>query len=300
VSGPVYSYRPSKAVTRRMVVDMLARLGPVAPPAGYHYIGLGALEFIDFELVHRRLGITTMTSIEQDIQHFDRYKSNRPHNNITLLGGKAIDQLSNVNWSVFNAVWLDYECPLDTNEVLPTIRYLAGKLNDGDFLAVTMNAEPGALKGRLDRFKKNVGDVLVPANTDDDTLGEWGWAARQQQILFNVLRNELRRDGRNRSWNQLLNIHYSDQARMQTVAGVIGTPALAQTLSGCRFGDLDFYRPDKEALVIQVPYLTPKERRALNEKLPRKSGKALRLPGVDPGKVEAYVKLYRWLEPTGS
>lgn len=282
------------------MVDMLDRLGPVAPPADYHYIGLGALEFIDFELVHRRLGITTMTSIEQDIQHLDRYKSNRPHNNITLLGGKAIDQLSNVRWSAFNAVWLDYECPLNMDEVLPSMRYLASKLTDGDFLAVTMNAEPGPLKGRLDRFKKNVGDALVPANTDDDTLGGWGWAARQQQILFNVLRNELRMGGRNRSWNQVLNICYGDGARMQTVAGVIGTPALAQTLSGCRFGDLAFYRPDKEALVVQVPYLTPKESRALNEKLPRTSRRPLRLPGVDPDKVKAYVKLYRWLEPTAS
>jgi hypothetical protein len=48
-----YELRPSKAVTRRLLVDVLRRLPTVAALPDYQYVGFGALEFLDFELVHR-------------------------------------------------------------------------------------------------------------------------------------------------------------------------------------------------------------------------------------------------------
>jgi len=212
-----------------MVVYTLERLGPIAAPADYHYLGLGALEFTDFELVQPPA---------RD-HHDDKHRAGRytpgvtsgtvPYNGIRVLPGQAVDQLANVKWSDLNAAWLDFEDPLNTNEVLQSVRYLAGRLSDGDFLAGILNAEPGSLKDRLARSTANVGAALVPANTGDGTLGGWGWADRQQQVLYNVLRNELRRGGRNRLWRQVLNIQYRDVARVQIVAGIIGCSGCCQS-----------------------------------------------------------------------
>lgn len=301
MSGPVYAQRPSKAATRLILVEMLQRLAGIQDPRKFQYVGFGALEFLDFDLVHRRLGVKQMTSIEKRPGQVVRQSANVPFNGIDVIEGDAKDVLPGLDWLPLSIVWLDYEDALNYRSVIPAVEYLALKLKPGSVLAVTLRADPyKPITDRVSRLEAEIGPERIPGGTTNATLGEWGTAALQRDVLDAVIRAEVAtRTGQQDTWNQLLNIQYADTTKMQIVAGIIGAPGVDRSIAACAFSDLDTYRPGKDALRIEVPYLTPKERRLLNERLPRSRGARLRLPGVPAAEVAAYANAYRWLESTG-
>lgn len=300
MKGPVYAQRPSKAVTRVVLVEMLQRLAGLADVTTFQYVGFGALEFIDFDLVHRRLGIEQMTSIEKRPGQVVRQSANAPFRGIDVLEGDAKDVLPTLDWTQLSVVWLDYEDSLNYTSVIPAVEHAARKLRPGSVLAVTLRAEPHKpLAERLTRLEADIGPERVPIGTTNATLGDWGTATVQRDVLDSVIRAEIAgRAGGLDTWHQILNIEYADATKMQIVAGVVGGPGVDNAIRSCAFDGLGTYRAGKNALRIEVPYLTPKEQRILNEKLPRKSGARLNLPGVPKEAVKAYADAYRYLEPT--
>ena len=294
MSGPVYSQRPSKDVTRRIFIDLLHRLNKVTDLSEYQYVGFGALEFVDFDLVHRHLGLDRLVSIEKD-PNLIRYEENKPYQSIELIGGQSSDVLAEIDWSGLNIVWLDYECSL-IEPVFNDISYLCSKLVPGSVLAVTLHAQAGPLGGRRDRFAKNVGEHRVPAKVDDDTLGEWGWAEAQQRLIFSTIRNRLGKRVDQASWRQLLNVQYRDSARMQLIAGIVDTPGMKSLLDSCGFDKMEHTRSGPEALKIEVPYLTPLEQSILRRQLPRRSRqRQAKLAGVSAEDVKAFSDFYQWI-----
>jgi hypothetical protein len=292
----IYTNRPSKGVTRMMVVESLLHLGPIADPSTYQYVGFGALEFIDFDLVHRRVGVSRMISIESKTGLFERCMANRPYNGIEILPGRATDQLTTIDWKQLSVVWLDYTQSMN-REVIADIELLCRELMPGSVLIVTVNAHPNErLKERRSRLAVAVGEDRIPPKVSDNTLGDWGLASTQHTILTAIVNAALsgRTDGA--SWYPLLNVQYKDTLRMQLVAGIVSSPALDRAVDTCQFDDLDFVRKNQDAITIEVPYLTPKEARALNEQLPRAPRRRLKLPGVAQSEIEAYAAVYRWLE----
>jgi hypothetical protein len=180
--------------------------------------------------------------------------------------------------------------------VISDVEYLCRELLPGSVLVVTLNANPTKPIGeRRKTLAAAVGEDRVPLKVTDSTLGEWGLARTQHAIYTAIVRTALAGRSDGGAWRQLLNIHYRDDARMQLIAGIVTAPAMDRTIDLCAFGDLAFVRPKDAPLVVEVPYLTPKERRALNEQLPRGRGKRLSLPGVDKAEVDAYAAVYRWL-----
>lgn len=288
----VYAHRPSKDVTRQIFVDCLYRVVAQPGAPAFQYVGFGALEFIDFDMVHRVLGIDRLTSIEK-AQDLERYRYNKPFRCISLEQGDAKDALTRIDWSGLSIVWLDYECTLN-QDVLSTLEYLCSKLTPGSVLAVTLNAHPGPLEGRLDRFEANVSTTRVPNGIDDDRLGDWGWAAAQQQIAYALIRNRLKKRPDQAAWWQMLNIHYQDNARMQLFAGIVSTHALRPQLESLRLDLRSYYRPYQESLLVKVPYLTNRERSALEQKLPFR-GRRPQLPGVTAEDIKQYADYYRWM-----
>src|SRR5271163_4037347 len=77
-----YWYRPAKRIQRYMMLDAFQQLRAIASPAHYQYVGFGGWEFVDFQLVRRRLGIPRMISIEKDSFRRKRYQFNRPFQDI--------------------------------------------------------------------------------------------------------------------------------------------------------------------------------------------------------------------------
>src|SRR4051794_25570909 len=103
-----YELRPTKAIVRSILVDTLGRLAPIAPLADYQYVGFGAVEFFDFDLVHRRLGVHKLISIESEANLIPRCRFNRPFKGIEVLSGMSLTILPTLDWSGLSIVWLDY------------------------------------------------------------------------------------------------------------------------------------------------------------------------------------------------
>jgi len=293
-----YEFRPSKSVARKVFVDVLRRLALLSPLDGYHYIGFGALEFLDFDLVHRRLGVTRMTSIEANSNSIERYVWNRPFNGIAVLPGRAADVLPTLDWSDLAIVWLDYTSTL-TVEVLSDAALVARVLQPGSVLAVTVNAHPGRLGERREALEAAVGPERVPLGVNDNRLGDWGLAETQNEILAATITDAIATRPGRASWRQVLNVQYKDNARMQMLAGVVGAPALERALDQCRFADVPAVRLATDPpLVLQVPLLTGREQAHLNTQLPRgETDSPLQMPGVPQADLDEYGQIYRWLDP---
>src|SRR6266487_4943923 len=177
-----YKSRPAKAIVRQMIVECCRRLRGISKFSNYQYIGFGGLEFLDFDLFHRRLGIRDMISIESS-GRTERYEFNRPFKSIDMQFGRASTMLPGLDWRGLKIVWLDYEDTLN-GEVLRGCQTVARVLGQGSVLIVTMNA--AARYGeRLSELKQNLGD-LVPIDITEEDLDEWGYAAAQRRVLTEV------------------------------------------------------------------------------------------------------------------
>lgn len=290
-----YDIRPSKAVTRRIIIETLRRLAPVVPIRDYQYVGFGALEFVDFDMMHRLLGITKMTSIESNTSAIERYEWNRPFNGITVLPGRASTILPGLDWSQPSVVWLDYTATL-TTEILGDVETLARALIPGSVLIVTLNAHPAKLGERRVALEQAMTAEKVPIGVTEPRLGGWGTAEVQYKVLTAALEAALGARADSASWRQFLNINYEDRAKMQIVGGVISAPSLERALDGCYFGDLDEARSEEEALAVHVPLLTMRERDWLNQRLPPAPDEDYPiLPGVPDRDLKDYCSVYRWL-----
>lgn len=290
-----YELRPTKALVRSILVDTLSRLAPIAPLVNYQYVGFGAVEFLDFDLVHRRLGIHRLTSIESEANVIPRCRFNRPFKGITVLSGTSLTMLPTIDWSGLSIVWLDYTSCL-TESVISDINYLARVLIPGSILAITLNAHPVKLPKRRDELESLVGPERIPAGVTNNTLGDWGLAETQAVIVKAELATTFSERGDSTHFRDLLNIHYRDSARMQLLAGIVGAPASDRLIDLCQFDEVPEVRLDGSAIHVRVPLLTRKERAWLNERLPVPSGGSLpRLPGVSAEAHNDYTAVYRRL-----
>ena len=290
-----YLARPAKAIQRRMIVDACRRLGPFGAPGTYEYIGFGALEFVDFHLMRRAVGIVKMTSIEHDFARRERYEFNRPYREVSVLIGSASDRLNEVDWSGLRIVWLDYLSALN-EEVLGDVAQVAQRLQPGSLFIVSVNAEPARpAETRKTVFAENVGESRVPLGTSDQTLAKWGWAGAQLRVLADAMAEDFS-NRPDRAWlHQLFDFRYADGARMQTYGGVVLIPALERTLESCRFEDLDFIREaGSEPVIIEVPDLTAKERHHLERQLPAPTESLPALPGLSEADADQFARFYRW------
>ncbi|MFJ4484205.1 O-methyltransferase [Streptomyces longwoodensis] len=297
-----YQHRPSKAVQRHMIVDVCRRLNSISNLAEYQYVGFGALEFVDFQLMHRALNIRSMTSIECDTGSLERYRFNRPFATVKVMPGYASQVLPELSWDTPSIVWLDYVQRL-SDEVISDVSLLCGRLLPGSALFITINAQPERpLAGRRDNLAKLIGEERIPPGVTDASLARWGLAGTQKSILSDVIVKSLRERQLAAEWRQVIDIHYADNAQMQTLGGIIVNsaedgPGNSRLFDACRFRELDFVRfRGQEALEIRVPMLTAKERRALEEQLPLlDAGGKLEAPWLKERDGRDFVKLYRYL-----
>jgi hypothetical protein len=276
-----YTLRAAKNIERKMMCEAFARLSRIQALCRYRYIGMGSNEFCDFSLIHRRLGISDMISIERCVEDRPRFEFNRPYSCIKMKWGSTHEELPKLRWNKRCIVWLDFEDPLD-NDVLNDIRTLVGCLRSGSIFVVTVKADPGdADPGDPDPEKRyatlvaNVGKERVPLNVTGVSLGKWGLANASAQIAFNEI--ETVRQSRNGklairdqlAYVPLFNFQYADGAQMTTVGGLLVDKGDRRRLNATHLSDLDFVRDHKSAYLIETPVLTHREIRHLDSVLPR-------------------------------
>ena len=150
-----YALRPAKHIQRKMIMDVLQRLDrlPNRSLRDYRYIGLGSVFFVDFNLVHRALGIRKMICIEHHEEDRSRFLFNRPFSTVELHFGEAGAVLEGeIKWTTPSIIWLDYDYKLDKT-VLSDIATVARRAPHGSVLLVTVDAEPEDLQGELEERK---------------------------------------------------------------------------------------------------------------------------------------------------
>src|SRR5947208_3271845 len=84
-----YALRPAKSIERKMLTEAFGCLASFGRVSAYRYVGFGSPFFSDFILFHRTLGINNMISIEQDVDHRERFAFNRPFSCIQLEYGSS-------------------------------------------------------------------------------------------------------------------------------------------------------------------------------------------------------------------
>jgi hypothetical protein len=290
----LFSARPSKHVERVMIIDACRRLEKIAPLADFHYIGFGGLEFVDFDLVHRHLGIKRMTSIERDLEAATRYEFNKPYREVELRFGESRDELPVLDWSGLCIVWLDYFGHLSQSE-LDDCEMVVREMQPGSVLIVTLKAEAD-IGTRAETFRDNVGVERVPDHFRDEAAfqGEWAFADAQYAVLVERLNHTANLRTPPVILRQFLNFHYRDSKRMQTIAWIVSSPALEQSITQSGIDSLEVSRPGPEAKLLKLPILTRREVLHLNGKLPLEPGENLGETWLAEATQAEYADLYRW------
>lgn len=303
-----YSLRPAKHAERKMMGELFRRLAAFAPLEDYRYVGLGSVWFADFSLYHKALGIADMVSIERATGSKARFEANRPFN-IQMKFMPTTNALPELDWTKRSIVWLDYDGVLST-DILLDARLVGGSCRSGTILAISVNCgraeevnaaeEDPSGPAALDRFRVTFGRERVANDVaDDDLLGRRFAKLSRDIILAEIEEAVAKRNGQGGQksfFAPIASFSYKDDAPMTTIVGVLCDEPERENFDKCHFGELDFLKEGNELIDIQVPKLTIKELRYLENQLPLADGHALQLDGDIPQRdANAFAKLYRYL-----
>jgi len=301
-----YTLRPAKNIERKMLCEAFSRLSPLAPLPKYRYVGFGGVAFKDFALIHQRLGVTDMTSIEKETGLRERFRFNKPYSCIRIKWGTSSEVLPKLSWRKRSIVWLDYEGHLDS-DILADIEIVAGSVRSGSVLVVTVCAEPERVKAdmnvaevRMHQLRERIGDEKIPRGTRGADLAKWGLASTCREVIDNEItrtlddRNSPERETWRLTYRQLFNFCYADGTKMLTVGGYFAHSKDGARLPDGHFDDLDFLRGGGEPYFIEVPVLTWREATYLDERLPRLAPAVSHPPWLRGKERRKYGKVYRY------
>lgn len=145
-----YNLRPNKFVERQLFVELLTKVC-TEPPEQYVYVSLGGPQLEDQRLVHQRLGLKKLVSLEADsVIHKRQLFNRRPFfikcwHKSTEEFVKDFDNFTNSYSEEEFIIWLDYAEASARREQVIEYETLLNKLKDGDLIKITMNANPKTL-----------------------------------------------------------------------------------------------------------------------------------------------------------
>jgi len=303
-----YSLRPAKYAERKMLVDVFRRLTPFQPIEDYNYVGFGSVWFSDFILFHKTLGIKDMVSIEQSDSSRDRFEENRPFQ-IRIEFANSSVALPRLDWTKRTITWLDYDDTLVT-PMLQDVRAIASRAVSGSVLAVSVQCmkakalieyheenDPSKASA-IERFRQTFGRERVPDGAQDDDLAGWRYGALCRKILVTEIEQAL--SDRNTSpetaiqFLPICEIEYQDDARMTTIVGIFVSPEEMNRYESCSFSRIDFIPADNKAIRIEMPKLTVRELRKIEQQLPNLDGRELALGSIPASDAEKFCRMYRY------
>lgn len=302
-SSVPYKLRPNKAVDRELFLSLLMRLAPALALEAHHYIGLGGSFLEDFRLVHARIGIERMTSVESEEQVHKRQLFNRPTASVECKHSTLEDYLDAHKFDRPAIIWLDYTMP-KTVEQIGRFARTVGEVPLNSILRVTLNANPGALSEpnpklsgealwvwRLEKFRDRLGG-LCPTDLAPKDMEKRMYGPSILRALFLAVEKEvLSYADRKVVW--ALSTHYADGQPMVTAALVVC--AADNMLIEPLVKGWCFYSPPQEPLRIDLPALSTLERLTMeaNDDAREKLGFELPESGLGEDPFEVFKKFYR-------
>jgi hypothetical protein len=288
-----YLNRPAKSIERLLLAEAFRRLSTFGPLSEYHYIGFGAHEFVDFELLWRTLGITQMISIEKETPK-ERFLFNRPFGSIVVEPGTSRTVLPRINFAPHTIIWLDYTSKLN-RDVIADIGDCAGRLESGSVLVATVNVEPEPhISSRRSEVVRRLGVARVPPSVTDATLFPWGLADLSYAVLSDEVAQAMRTRVHPARFEQVFHFRYADNARMLTWGGIVVSDADRAHFTAADFAELEFARAGAAPYDLGPPALTIREMLRLNDALPIAPGTPSPLSWVSQEDLDAYARLHRW------
>ena len=294
-----YSLRPGKGTVRRMVIEALSKLSPLIPVESYRYVGMGSIYFRDFQMVHRRLGVTNMTSIEGVYQAKTRVLFNRPLSCIDVSMGMTHSVLPKIALNqIPHIVWLDYESRLDPG-VLSDVEDVIQRGVSGSVLIATMNAdrpEPNLKRQQwLDAFNGPLPQPNDPKKKSEYALLAYRILKERIESALN-LRNAGHPTNRYQ-FHQMFHMIHTDGAQMLTVGGVLTSKQQNRKWDACNISSLDFTRSGENSLKIDIPNLTRTEVSYLLRSMPITNGDfdaVAANAGIPSKDVRSFANIYRY------
>lgn len=299
-----YSLRPAKHAERKMLAEIFRKVRPFAPTEEYTYIGFGSVWFSDFILFHRALGVKKMISLEKSSGSKGRIDANRPFE-IKVVYQRANVALPGLDWSTRHFIWLDYDCPINT-EILSDIRIVAGRCRSGTLFAVSTqvnaagayeDAKQDSSVSAVTRFRTEFGRKRVPADLHTEQLSSWRFAKLSRSMLRSEAEDALvsrSRDSEPLQFKVVCEIEYSDDAKMTTLVGMFVSPDDEAKFDECGFGSLDFVNGGSRVVRIDMPKLTTREIRAIEQQLPMEDHTRLELGHIPPSDARKFARIYRY------
>jgi hypothetical protein len=302
-SSVPYRLRPNKAVDRELFLSLLARLAPTLTLEGHHYIGLGGSFLEDFRLVHARLGIDRMTSVEVEEEVHKRQLFNRPTASVECVHLSLEDYLDAHDFDRPVVIWLDYTVPKPVEQIGRFARTV-GEVPLNSILRITLNAQPSALgepkpklsgedlwAWRLEKFRDRLG-ALCPSDLTASGMEIRTYGPSVLRALFLAVEKEvLSHAARKVVW--ALSTHYADGQPMVTAALVVC--GAKDTIVEPLVKGWSFYSPPDQPLRIDLPALSTLERLTMEANGDAREKLGFELPesklGDDP--FEVFKKFYR-------
>lgn len=302
-SSVPYKLRPNKAVDRELFLSLLTRLAPALTLEAHHYIGLGGSFLEDFRLVHARLGIDLMTSVEAEEEVHKRQLFNRPTVSVKCVHSTLEDYLDAHDFDRPAIIWFDYTAPKPVEQIGRFARTV-GEVKINSILRVTLNAQPSALgepnpklsgaelwSWRLEKFKDRLGS-LCPTDITADGMEKKTYGGSILRALFLAVEKEvLSHADRKVVW--ALSTHYADGQAMVT-ATLIVRAAEDESIEPLVKG-WTYYSPPDKPLRIDLPALSTLERLTMesNDDARTKLGFELPESGLGEDPFEVFKKFYR-------
>jgi hypothetical protein len=304
-----YSLRVNKNVERKLLVEVFASLKPEFPIESYQYLGFGSVWYVDFILMHRRLGIQDLVSVEKETSRLDRAEFNRPFACVKVLGGDLSGHLATMTFAKPVIAWLDYDDGI-AGPMLKDITDLVQKAPPNSIVAVTCNAERRQLdavpdgvaskddpeKVRQEAVLRYYAKDLIPTPLKPKTLTAPGFTKFLGEALLAQISHAVLKAGREEAVVPLFNFGYSDGARMVTVGALLASPDRSAAVAAKKAAAKHEFFFNADQFTIEVPHLTRKEKLAFDQHLP--STKALdvkKLKFTIPDRlIRAYEQLYNY------
>lgn len=294
-----YLVRPAKQVERKLIIEALQCLGKKYDIANYTYVGMGSRYFVDFQMVHKLLGISDMISFEKEEDKIKRFEFNQPYEFINLQPGLSAEILPTLDWSKNFIIWLDYDQEISPY-MIDDIEIVCDNARPGTILLLTIDAEPkrfdeGFPEDEIDRMEtrlKNLKESVYPHYPPSIKKTDLS-RKRFPAILMQIVRERIRDCLAIKDLNffQLFNFVYEDSSQMYTFGCIF--EKRINKIQATGIYDLGYIFKDDHFVKIKLPILTPREKMHFDRLIPGIADKLTEFE-MASDKLRTYEKYYRY------
>lgn len=258
-----YLLRTKKQIERKIFVETLHRLEGLLNISAYHYYGFGSIYFADFQLFHKYLNISKMTSIEVENDIEKRCEFNKPYGFINLEISDAKDYIPEIKWKDSVFIWLDYDTAI-SEEIVKVIKAIAVKAKPLDIFTISINAHPLQNSEIIRDFKKIFGDYLDERVSNKKYKKEFSNILKK--IITEALKDGLRSNDDSRKYHKIFDYCYKDGADMYTFGCLFydKDAEINQESFKEKLSPLNHLIQEDYSINIDCPFVTKKEQKYLD------------------------------------